>query len=214
MAFIPSFYIDAVEKSGGVAVLLPPQRLSPLEAWETLQNLDGLVVTGGRDLNPARYGQESAPLTDEPDLLRDETEATLLKAAIDNNFPFLGICRGAQLLNVVMGGTLIQHLPDVIGTEKYQIEKGVFNPVPVQIEPGNKLFEMVGSEVSNALMYHHQSVDQLGKDLVVTARTTDGVIEGLELPNHRFGVAVQWHPEQDLEDLRIFTSFIKATKTA
>jgi putative glutamine amidotransferase len=112
-----------------------------------------------------------------------------------------------------MGGTLIQHLPDVIGTEMYQIEKGVFNPVPVQIEPGNKLFEMVGPEVGNALMYHHQSVDQLGKDLVVTARTTDGVIEGLELQNHRFGVAVQWHPEQDLEDLRIFTSFIKATKT-
>jgi putative glutamine amidotransferase len=171
------------------------------------------VITGGRDLNPAKYGQDRAALTDEPDSLRDETEEALLKAAIDNNFPFLGICRGAQLLNVVMGGTLIQHLPDVIGTEKYQIEKGVFNPVSVQIEPGNKLFEMVGPEVQNALMYHHQAVDELGKDLVVTARTTDGVIEGLELPNHRFGVAVQWHPEQDLEDLRIFTSFIKATKT-
>jgi len=112
MAFIPSMYIDAITSAGGIATLIPPQQLSENDARTLLSGLDGLVVTGGRDVDPARYGQEPEALTDEPDSLRDATEATLLSVAIEDNFPFLGICRGAQLLNVVLGGTLIQHLPD------------------------------------------------------------------------------------------------------
>lgn len=211
MAFIPSFYIDAVELSGGVAVLVPPQKLDSESAKTILEGIDGLIVTGGRDVDPSRYGQSPAPLTDEPDTLRDETEIILLKSAIETNLPFLGICRGAQLLNVARGGSLIQHLPDVVGTEKYQISKGVFNPVPVKVSKDSKLADIVGEEVPKAMMYHHQAVDQVGEGLVVTAVSEDGVVEALEFAGNKFGVAVQWHPEQDLEDLRIFKAFIKST---
>ena len=211
MAFIPSFYIDAVELSGGVAVLVPPQKLDSKSAKTILDGLDGLIVTGGRDVDPSRYGQRSELLTDEPDTLRDQTEIILLESAINMNLPFLGICRGAQLLNVARGGSLIQHLPDVVGTEKYQIYKGVFNPVAVKVSKDSKLAGIVGEEVSNAMMYHHQAVDQLGDGLVVTAVSEDGVVEALEFAGNKFGVAVQWHPEQDLDDLRIFQAFIKST---
>ena len=211
MAFIPSFYIDAVELSGGVAVLVPPQKLDSKSAKTILDGLDGLIVTGGRDVDPSRYGQRSELLTDEPDTLRDQTEIILLESAINMNLPFLGICRGAQLLNVARGGSLIQHLPDVVGTEKYQISKGVFNPVAVKVSKDYKLAGIVGEEVSNAMMYHHQAVDQLGDGLVVTAVSEDGVVEALEFAGNKFGVAVQWHPEQDLDDLRIFQAFIKST---
>ena len=211
MAFIPSFYIDAVELSGGVAVLVPPQKLDSKSAKTILDGLDGLIVTGGRDVDPSRYGQRSELLTDEPDTLRDQTEIILLESAINMNLPFLGICRGAQLLNVARGGTLIQHLPDVVGTEKYQISKGVFNTVAVKVSKDSKLAGIVGEEVSNAMMYHHQAVDQLGDGLVVTAVSEDGVVEALEFAGNKFGVAVQWHPEQDLDDLRIFQAFIKST---
>ena len=105
MAFIPSFYIDAVELSGGVAVLVPPQKLDSKSAKTILDGLDGLIVTGGRDVDPSRYGQRSELLTDEPDTLRDQTEIILLESAINMNLPFLGICRGAQLLNVARGGS-------------------------------------------------------------------------------------------------------------
>lgn len=211
MAFIPSFYIDAVELSGGVAVLVPPQKLDRESAHTILEGLDGLIVTGGRDVDPSRYGQSSAPLTDEPDTVRDETEIILLQLAIENNLPFLGICRGAQLLNVARGGSLIQHLPDAVGTEKYQIAKGVFNPVAVKVTKDSRLGQIVGEEVANAMMYHHQAVDQVGDGLVVTAVTEDGVVEALEFAGNKFGVAVQWHPEQDLDDLRIFKAFIQST---
>ena len=176
-----------------------------------MDGLDGLIVTGGRDVDPSRYGQRSELLTDEPDTLRDQTEIILLESAINMNLQFLGICRGAQLLNVARGGSLIQHLPDVVGTEKYQISKGVFNPVAVKVSKDSKLAGIVGEEVSNAMMYHHQAVDQLGDGLVVTAVSEDGVVEALEFAGNKFGVAVQWHPEQDLDDLRIFQAFIKST---
>jgi putative glutamine amidotransferase len=211
MAFIPSFYIDAVELSGAVAVLVPPQKLDSESAKTILAGLDGLIVTGGRDVDPSRYGQSPEPLTDKPDTLRDQTEIILLESAIEINLPFLGICRGAQLLNVARGGSLIQHLPDVVGTKKYQISEGVFNPVAVKVTKDSKLGKIVGEEVPNAMMYHHQAVDQVGDGLVVTATSEDGVVEALEFAGNKFGIAVQWHPEQDLEDLRIFQAFIKST---
>lgn len=211
MAFIPSFYIDAVELSGGVAVLVPPQKLDRESAHTILRGLDGLIVTGGRDVDPARYGQSSAPLTDKPDTERDQTEIILLESAIEINLPFLGICRGAQLLNVVRGGSLFQHLPDVVNTDKYQISKGVFNPVRVKVSKESRLGQIVGEEVANAMMYHHQAVDAVGDGLIVTAVSEDGVVEALEYAENKFGVAVQWHPEQDLDDLRIFKAFIQSS---
>lgn len=125
MAFVPAMYIDAVHRAGGLPVLIPPQDISLEEATTILAGLDGLIATGGRDADSARYGQTPHPFSDEPDALRDHTESALIQAAVDQDFPFLGICRGAQLLNIVRGGTLIQHLPDEIGTSKYQISPGV-----------------------------------------------------------------------------------------
>lgn len=213
MAFIPSFYLDAVSNAGGLPVLLPPQELSDEEAATLLEGLDGLIATGGRDADPTSYGQVPHELTDEPDKLRDITESQLIRTAIDKDFPFLGICRGAQLLNIVQGGSLIQHLPDEIGTTKYQISKGVFTPVPVEISEGSKLHEIVGGSVFDAMMYHHQAILELGDDLVISARSEDGVVEAIEMPNRRFVIAVQWHPEQNLKDLRIFRAFIEETES-
>lgn len=212
MAMIPTFYIEAITRSGGVAVMLPPQVLSGEEAEDIISSIDGLLLCGGRDIDPSRYGQAPHAKAEEPDKLRDDLEDKLLQAAIDANLPFLGICRGAQMLNVNRGGTLIQYLPDVVGDDRYQKGNAVFNPADVEVEKNSKLGSLVGDSVSNAALYHHQAIDQLGKDLKVTAKTSDGIIEGVELTNHPFGIAVQWHPEQTLEDLRIFEGLIEAAR--
>ena len=125
-AFLPKVYLDAVTDAGGIAVLLPPQPASPEVARRVLGALDGLVVSGGADVDPARYGQEPHERTGAPRTDRDEWEDALFAAAIELELPFLGICRGAQLLNVALGGTLVQHLPDVVGTEAYQPAPAVF----------------------------------------------------------------------------------------
>jgi len=212
MAIIPASYIEAVTQAGGLAIMLPPQQLSSAEAKEIVSSLDGLMLCGGRDIDSARYGQsphgEAAP----PDTLRDDLEEKLLSAAIDADLPFLGICRGAQMLNINRGGTLIQHLPDVVGDNRYQLGNGQFTPADVEIETSSILGSLVGEKVSNAAMYHHQSIDELGKGLKITAKTEDGIIEAVELTDHPFGVAVQWHPEQTLDDLRIFEGLIEAAR--
>lgn len=212
MAMIPAFYIEGITRSGGVAVMIPPQVINSTEANEIVASLDGIMFCGGRDIEPARYGQSSHELAEEPDKLRDDLEDKLLSAAIEANLPFLGICRGAQMLNVNRGGTLIQHLPDIIGDNRYQKGNAEFNPADVDVVPGTILESLVGDEVSNAALYHHQAIDQLGKDLKVTAKSSDGIVEAVELDNHPFGVAVQWHPEQTLEDLRIFEGLIQAAR--
>ena len=124
-SFLPKVYFDAVEKAGGIAVLLPPQAISDDIADRLLDSLDGLILTGGKDIEPARYGQEAHEQTDEPRRDRDEWEDTLLRRALEREIPFLGICRGAQVLNVALGGTLHQHLPDVVGDRRYQAGEGV-----------------------------------------------------------------------------------------
>ena len=212
MAIIPASYIEAVTQAGGLAIMLPPQQLSSAEAKEIVSSLDGLMLCGGRDIDSARYGQsphgEAAP----PDTLRDELEEKLLSAAIDADLPFLGICRGAQMLNINRGGTLIQHLPDVVGDNRYQLGNGQFTPADVEVETSSILGSLVGDKVSNAALYHHQAIDELGKGLKVTAKSEDGIIEAVELTDHPFGVAVQWHPEQTLDDLRIFEGLIEAAR--
>ncbi|MDQ1552603.1 MAG: putative glutamine amidotransferase, partial [Actinomycetota bacterium] len=137
-SFLPEVYLDAVTRSGGIAVLLPPQPVTPEIVERVLDGLDGLIVTGGRDVDPARYGQAAHPATDAPAPDRDTWEDALLLGAIKRELPFLGICRGAQVLNVALGGTLIQHLPDVIGSERYNIGGDLFNQVAVEVEPGSE----------------------------------------------------------------------------
>lgn len=210
-SFLPTTYIDAINHAGGIAVLLPPQPIRPGDAENILASLDGLLVCGGRDVNPELYGQEPGEATDEPDLLRDALEDQLLSAAIEANVPFLGICRGLQILNVNRGGSLIQHLPDVVGSNKYQLGNGIFSMAPIQIEPGTQLAQVLnGKQSVDGALYHHQAVDQVGQGLKVTAKTAENVIEAVELEGVDFGLAVQWHPEQTLEDLSIFTALIDA----
>jgi len=212
MAMIPAFYIEGITRAGGLAIMLPPQQLSGAEAKDIVSSLDGLMLCGGRDIDPSRYGQSPHAEAEQPDKLRDDLEEKLLSAAIDADLPFLGICRGAQMLNINRGGTLIQHLPDVVGDNRYQLGNAKFSPADVEVETSSILGSLVGDKVSNAALYHHQAIDELGKGLKITAKTEDGIIEAVELADHPFGVAVQWHPEQTLDDLRIFEGLIEAAR--
>jgi putative glutamine amidotransferase len=212
-SFLPKVYFEAVNKAGGIAVLLPPQPVDHDIAVRVLQGLDGLIITGGKDVDPARYGQEPHPTTDEPRLDRDAWEDALLEVAIETGLPFLGICRGAQVLNTALGGTLHQHLPDVLGTTRYNLGNGVFNENEVVVEPATRLAEVLtGTEKLGVQSYHHQAIDEVAPGLVVTARSDDGTIQAVELESVPFGVAVQWHPEQDDEDIRLFEGLVKAAK--
>ncbi len=211
-SFLPKVYFDAVNLAGGIAVLLPPQPVDDEIANRVLDGLDGLIITGGKDVDPARYGQEPHAETDEPRTDRDAWEDALLGAAIERGIPFLGICRGMQLLNVARGGTLIQHLPDAIGTNRYNLGEGNFNDNDVQVEAGSKLSAVVGGAVTGK-SYHHQGIDGVGDGLVVTARSDDGVIQALEFEGNPYGIAVQWHPEQDAEeDARLFEGLVQAAR--
>lgn len=212
MAILPAFYLEGVTRAGGIAVILPPQQVNSEDARNLLAGLDGLVVTGGRDVEAARYGHESHEKAEKPDRLRDLLEDELITAAIQMKLPFLGICRGAQMLNVNRGGTLIQHLPDVVGDNRYLQGGGNFAHMQMSVRAGSLLSSIVGEQVDNAALYHHQAIDEPGEGLQVVAYSPDGIVQAVEVEGHPFGLAVQWHPEQTLEDLRLFEALIAAAK--
>ncbi len=214
MAMLPAFYLEGVTRAGGIAVILPPQQVNSEDARNLLSGLDGLVITGGRDVEAARYGHQSHEKAEKPDRLRDLLEDELITAAIQMKLPFLGICRGAQMLNVNRGGTLIQHLPDLVGDNRYLLGDGNFAHMPMSVREGSLLASIVGDQVENAALYHHQAIDEPGEGLQVVAYSPDGIVQAVEVENHPFGLAVQWHPEQTLEDLRLFDALIAASKTA
>jgi putative glutamine amidotransferase len=209
-SFLPKVYFEAVNRAGGIAVLLPPQPVDAQIAGRVLDGLDGLIITGGKDVDPARYGQDPHAETDEPRPDRDAWEDALLTAAIERELPFLGICRGAQVLNVALGGTLHQHLPDVVGSTRYNLGRGEFAQNEVTVE-GSKLASLIGESVVGK-SYHHQAIDEVAEGLVVTARSGDGTIQAVELASVPFGVGVQWHPEQDDDDIRLFAGLVEAAK--
>lgn len=211
-SFLPEIYYQGVTAAGGVAVLLPPQPVDADIAERVLDGLDGLLITGGKDVDPAAYGQEPHPATDEPGQDRDAWEFALLNGALKRDLPVLGICRGAQVLNVALGGTLHQHLPDVIGHSGHRAGNAVFNTLPVRTVPGTRLAALVGESV-DARCYHHQAIAELGEGLVVSGWDVDGVIEALELPGDEFVLAVQWHPEETLDDLRLFSAIVEAARS-
>ncbi len=207
-AFLPHVYFDAVSASGGVAVLLPPQPNAELAASVVLDGLDGLILTGGKDVQPELYGAERHPLTDDPRPDRDAWELALFRGADERRIPVLAICRGFQLVNVARGGTLHQHLPEVLGTERFRVGGGTFASNSVEIEEGSRLAALVGQDDLDVHSYHHQGVDQLGDGLVVTARTDDGLPQAFESTGDGYVLGVQWHPEQDLEDRRLFAGLV------
>lgn len=211
-SFLPQIYFTGVNLAGGIAVLLPPQPVDGDVADRVLDRLDGLVITGGPDVDPARYGQKPHPQTNEPARERDEWEFALLTGALARGIPVLGVCRGAQVLNTALGGTLHQHLPDVIGHTHHQKGNAIFGTSDVRTVPGTRLSSLIG-ESSDAQCYHHQAIDRLGEGLVVSARDTDGVIEAVEVPGEAFVLGVQWHPEERLDDLRLFQAVVDAART-
>lgn len=213
-SFLPKVYFEAVNNAGGIAVLLPPQPVDAAIAARVLDSLDGLIVTGGKDVDPARYGHEAHPTTDEPRRDRDAWEDALLTAAIDRGLPFLGICRGLQVLNVALGGTLHQHLPEVIGSERYNAGSGNFSVTTARLtEPGIVTDLLSETPTLDVKSYHHQAIDKLAGGLRVSAVSDDGIVQAVELPGVPFGVAVQWHPEEDAaEDIRLFAGLVEAAR--
>ncbi len=205
-AVLPRDYLDLVVAAGGMPVLMPP-----VGEWGTAEvsRVDGLILAGGADLDPARYHQPPHPEASAPRPDRDTTELALLDAALATGTPVLGICRGMQVLNVGLGGTLHQHLPDELGSTDHLPVLGQFGQVKVSVEPGSRLAGIVGQDLGVSC-HHHQGVDQLGRGLVPVARAADGSVEAVELPGEPFVLGVQWHPEQDAEDVRLFRALVEA----
>lgn len=210
-AVLPRVYSDCAIAAGAAVVGLPPQPPTPDAVARVLDGIDALIVTGGKDVDARLYGQEPHPENDAPREDRDAWEIALVRAAIARDLPFLGICRGLQVLNVALGGTLIQHLPDVIGSNRYSYGNAVFVDNPALTVPGTRAAELLGGSLT-VKSYHHQAIDRLGEGLTVSARGDDGVIQAVDIDGMRFGVAVQWHPEESPDDLRLFTGLVEAAR--
>ena len=213
LASLPEQCLDTVTRAGGTAVLLPPQPLTPEQARDIVGRLDGLLLTGGADIDPGRYGDEPSTKHEGFEQLRDASEDALLRAALEVDLPVLGICRGAQMLNVHLGGTLHQHLPDVVGHDRYRKPGQSFTPEAMTIEPGTILGAALGGATTvNGPVQHHQAINEVAPGLLISARGFDGVVQGVELPAKRFCVAVQWHPEEDASDDRLVKALVHTSQ--
>jgi putative glutamine amidotransferase len=204
-ALVPATYVDAVERAGGRPLLVPPASEG---VDETLDALDGLIFSGGSDLDPELYGQEPHPETFGVVEERDRAELALLEAALSRDMPVLAICRGSQVLNVARGGDLVQHLPEVVGDERHKHTPGTFADHDVELEPGTKLAAVLG-ERAPVKSHHHQGFGKLGDGLRVAAHADDGTIEAVEDPAQRFALGVLWHPEAG-EDMKLFRGLVEA----
>jgi gamma-glutamyl-gamma-aminobutyrate hydrolase PuuD len=207
-ALVPLAYVDAVERAGGRAVVIPP---AEEDIEETLDAVDAIVFSGGADVDPSRYGADAHPETDTPQTRRDAGELALLTAALERDMPTLAICRGFQLLNVVRGGDLVQHLPESVGHEGHRELLGRFSEHPVDMRDGTRLASILGTHHDGVQSSHHQGVGRVGDGLVEAAWAEDGTLEGLEDPAKRFAVAVLWHPEME-EDKRLFSALVDAAR--
>ena len=214
-AFSPHSYAQAVQRAGGVALLLPPDPRAPdaPDAW--LDLLDGLVLAGGVDVDPATYGQQPHPTTAGWVPERDVFELALATRALERDLPLLGICRGMQVLNVACGGTLLQHLPDVLHHEDHRRTVGTFagNDHDVALVPGSLAERAAGEALHPTKSHHHQGIDRLGSGLQVTGRAVrDELPEAVEDPGRRFVLGVQWHPEAD-EASRVIGALVQEARS-
>jgi len=203
-ALVPYDYVRAVEKAGGRVVLIPPD---PDGSEEVLDAVDGLIFSGGNDMSPDSYGAAADPATSGTNPARDRGEMALLAAALERDLPVLAICRGVEVLNVVRGGDLVQHLPDVIGHEEHRAVPGTFSRHPVSVDPDSKLGAVRGEVMS----HHHQGLGTIGDGLREVAWAEDGVVEAVEDPEKPFLVGVLWHPEAG-EDMRLFEQLVEAAR--
>lgn len=210
-ALTPYAYIVAIQRAGGLALMLPPDPYDAREPDEVLDVLDGLVLAGGVDVDPATYGAELDPATAGVVRERDDFEIALAQRALARDIPLLGICRGMQIMNVARGGTLLQHVPDRVGHDVHRRNLGTFdgNDHHVRLEAGSLAARVAGEERHLTYSHHHQAVDAIGDGLVVTGWSTDDELpETIEVPGARFALGVQWHPEAD-ETSTVIAAFVR-----
>lgn len=216
---LPSEYIDAVRASGGIPILLPPGEIDPVLV---LDKMDGLILSGGGDIDPDCYNGFAHPTIYSIDRERDTFELQLAKFALERHLPIFGICRGLQILIVTCGGTLIPHIPDVYGTStlhRLEPEPGRRLPTEhlVRIDVESRLAECVQNSHISVVSWHHQAVDKVPSSWRIVAHTSDdGVIEAMEHEHHPWAVGVQWHPELSISDpsnQKIFQAFVQAAHT-
>lgn len=203
----PVTYTRAVERAGGTPVVLPPVPADSVA--RLIESLDGLVLSGGTDVNPALYDAAPHEKTDPPDRRRDRFELSLARAAIEAQLPVLAICRGMHVLNVARGGTLIQYLPDAVGHDGHAPDPVKMTPHDIQLSAGSQLGKLLGTW-TRVPSLHHQAIQRAGSGLMAVGWAEDQVIEAVELQGHRFAVGVQWHPEEG-DDLRVFEALVAAT---
>lgn len=210
---LPQRYVDHVVAAGGRAVLLPPYDeaagYDAAAAADLVGRLDGLLLSGGADIDPQRYGAERGVATTALRPGRDESELLLLRAAMETDTPVFGVCRGMQLLTVAAGGTLHQHLPDVVGHEGHRPLPGQYADHPVRIDPASRTGRILGETVE-VRSYHHQGIATTGT-ATPAAWAPDGTVEAVEMAGHRFALGVLWHPEAGT-DPRLFAAFVDAAR--
>jgi putative glutamine amidotransferase len=215
-AYLPRVYSDAVRRAGGRPVLLPAGGEGDEATW-TVGNVDGIILPGGPDLNPALYGQPLHDETSQPDDERDAWDMAVAKNALMYGVPLLGICRGMQVMNVALGGTLHQHIPDLfedVVDEGQLVEHDFygrgFGEHLVIVGGGGLLESILGGEPMNVPTHHHQAINEVGNKLIPVGVASDGIIEAVEVESSdQFAVGVQWHPERG-DDPRLFDAFVIA----
>ena len=209
IALAPLGYAQAIQRAEGIALLLPPDAREGA-AEEILDHIDSLLLAGGADVDPATYGAERHPETNNTRPERDAFEVVLTRRALDRGMPVLGVCRGMHLLNVALGGSLIQHLPDALGHNDHRHTPGAFSDHEVRLAPGSLAARAIGAERTAVKSHHHQGVDRLGDGIVATGWSEpDGVVEAIELEDRPYALGVLWHPEED-ERSRVIGSLVGA----
>jgi putative glutamine amidotransferase len=203
---VPATYAAAVQRAGGMALVLPPDDVATEDPDAALELIDGLLLAGGSDIDPASYGAERSADTETVYPARDRFEIALARRALELDMPVLGICRGMQLLNVAAGGTLVQHLGDY-GTP-HRPTRGTYGDHEVEVDGGSLAARAVCADRCRVKSHHHQAVERLGDGLVASGRAAhDGLVEAVEAPARRFALGVLWHPEED-EESRVIAALV------